>query len=445
VAINSRKFGGLQVRVAAMCTVITGIDGYDIASAGFSVPVLSDLWHLPPQAFTQVLVLGSIGLFFGALLSGPAGDWFGRKPSLIGAVFVFGLFSVLSALSGSLTVLTLMRFLTGLGLGAAIPLTVALVSDYTPRARHAAVVASMATGFPLGALLGGLVAAKVVQNYGWQSVYLIGGVVPLLYVPFLIAWLPESLQFLVRRDGISQRVAGMLKTMDITLQPIDAVAALSAASAGNPVFALFSDGFAVRTILLWIVFAMNFLTTYCLLNWLPSLFHSGGMTNGEAIFATTMFQPGGLIGGLLIGHLCDRFGAERTLVVTVLIGAVFVVLLGFVSLPFFGTVLVMMGIGFGNGGSQMSMNALAGAVYPPQFRSTGTGWALGIGRLGNIFGPWVGGIMLSFGWAPQSIILTTAVPVLVVAAALTALRIVRSADAAQLRPALPSVNPVASI
>ncbi len=118
-AINSRKFGGLQVRVAAMCTVVTAIDGYDISSAGYAVPMLSEAWHLPPQAFTQALVLGSIGLFVGALVSGPAGDRFGRKPSLIGAVFVFGLFSVLSAFAGSLPVLTVMRFCTGLGLGAA--------------------------------------------------------------------------------------------------------------------------------------------------------------------------------------------------------------------------------------------------------------------------------------------------------------------------------------
>ncbi len=304
----------------------------------------------------------------------------------------------------------------------------------------------MATGFPLGALIGGLVASKVVHDYGWQSVYLIGGIVPLLYVPCLMIWLPESLQFIVLREGVSGRAAAILKRLNITLPPIDAIAATATpVSAGNPVFALFRDGYAVRTLLLWIVLAMNFLTTYLLLNWLPSLFHAGGMTNGEAIFATTMFQPGGLVGGLLIGHLCDRYGAERTLTITVLIGAVFVVLLGFASLPFVGTVLVMVGIGFGNGGSQMSMNALAGAIYPSPIRSTGAGWELGIGRLGNIFGPWVGGIMLSFNWAPESIILTAAVPPLVAVAALTLLRIVRSADGAAPQPALPSVGSAAKV
>jgi MFS transporter, AAHS family, 4-hydroxybenzoate transporter len=429
-AMNTRKFGGLQIVVAAMCTVITAIDGYDISSAGFATPALSDAWHLPPRAFTQVLVTGSIGLFVGALLSGPIGDWIGRKPTLVSAVFIFGLFSVLSALADSIAFLTAMRFLTGLGLGAAIPLTVALVSDYTPRARHAAIVASMATGFPLGAMIGGFIAARIVQDHGWQSVFLIGGVVPLLYVPVLMIWLPESLQFLVLRQGLSARATALASRMDIDLKAAARAATETpaAVSRSNPMIALFENGYAVRTVLIWIVMAMNFLTTYCLLNWLPALFHADGMTTGEAILATTMFQPGGLVGGLLIGHLCDRYGAERALTVTVLIGAAFVVLLGFATLPFIGVLAVMAGIGFGNGGSQMSMNALAGAIYPPQMRSTGVGWALGVGRLGNILGPTVGGIMLSFGWAPQSIILVAAVPALAAVAALTSLRIVRSSD-----------------
>jgi AAHS family 4-hydroxybenzoate transporter-like MFS transporter len=163
-AIKNRSYGRFQLRVALLCAFVTAFDGYDISSAGFATPALSDAWHLPPQQFTAALVGGSIGLFVGALASGPMGDKMGRKVPLMLAVLIFGLFSVLSAASVSLPMLIAMRFITGLDLGAAIPLTVALVSDYTPTARDGAVVASMATGFPLGAMVGGVVAEARISS-----------------------------------------------------------------------------------------------------------------------------------------------------------------------------------------------------------------------------------------------------------------------------------------
>jgi AAHS family 4-hydroxybenzoate transporter-like MFS transporter len=432
-AIKDRAFGRFQLRVTAMCFLVTAFDGYDLSSAGFATPALSDAWQLPPQAFTPALVAGSIGLFCGALASGPMGDRIGRKVSLVSAILIFGMFSLLSAASGSLPALVAMRFITGLGLGAAIPLTVALVSDYTPRARHAAVVATMATGFSVGALVGGVVASRIVHDFGWQSIFIIGGLAPLVYVPIMIMWLPESVQFLVLRDGFSGRARALLRHMNIEPKEADiGPAAPAGAAQKNPVVLLFSDGFSTRTILLWIVFAMHFLTTYLLTSWLPSLFHAEGMSTADSIFATTMFQPGAIVGGLVIGWLCDRFGAERTLVVTVAIGASFIVALGLVAVPFIGTLVLIVGIGVGIGGSQQSMNALAGAVYPPQFRSTGTGWALGIGRLGNIFGPFIGGVMLSFGLPPTLIIMVAAVPAIFVITALVLLGIVRRRAASPL-------------
>jgi MFS transporter, AAHS family, 4-hydroxybenzoate transporter len=422
--IKKAPYSGFQLRVAVMCSLVTAFDGYDISSSGFATPALSDAWQMPPQAFTPALLAASIGLFVGALGSGPTGDLLGRKMSLIGAVFIFGLFSVLSATAGSLPVLVALRFVTGLGLGAAIPLTVALVSDYTPNARHAGVVASMASGFPVGALIGGVVASRLVHDYGWQSIFLIGGVLPLAYVPVMLVWLPESVQFLALRDGLSDRVRALLARMNLDPKQIG-LDATAPVVRENPLVLLFSDGYGTRTLLLWVVFSMHFLTTYLLLSWLPSLFHAEGMSTGDAIFATAMFQPGGMVGGFLIGWLCDRFGAERTLITTVLIGAAFIVALGLLTVPFTGTVLLIAGIGFGIGGSQMSMNALAGAVYPPHFRSTGAGWALGIGRLGNIFGPFVGGVMLAFGLPPTLIIMVAAIPALVVIATLAALDVVR--------------------
>ena len=407
--------------MAILCAVVTAFDGYDISSAGIAAPALADAWRMAPQAFTPALVWGSIGLFVGAVSSGLLGDRLGRKASIVVAVLLFGVFSILCALAPSVPMLTLFRFGTGLGLGAAIPLTVALASDYTPRACHAQAVASMATGFPLGAAIGGFAAARLVHAYGWQSIFIIGGVAPLLYLPVLAALLPESPQVLARREGLSDRVRGLLSRMGAELEPADIAAAPRHQARTQALTVLFGQGFAGRTLLLWAALSLHFLVTYLLLSWLPSLFHAEGLTTGQSILATTMFQPGGLVGGLAIGWFCDRFGAERSLVCTVLIGAVFIAILGLAAMPFTGTLLIMAGVGFGVGGSQMSMNALAGALYPPQVRATGVGWALGIGRLGNIVGPFVGGVMLTFHLLPHVIILTALGPAIGVALALSSL------------------------
>ena len=424
--IKAGAFGAFQLRVALLCAVVTAFDGYDITSAGIATPALADAWHLHPQAFTVTLTWGSVGLFLGAISSGLIGDRFGRKVSLVAVTALFGLFSVLCGLSVSVPMLTVMRFGAGLGLGATIPLAVALVSDYAPSARHSQVVASMVTGFPLGALLGGLAASQIVHRYGWSSIFLIGGIAPLLYVPILAWLLPESIQVLARREGLSGRVRALLAKMRIVLNSAEMAADGPEAPAPvNTVAALFAPRYAPRTALVWIVLALHFLLASLLVSWMPSVFHAEGLSTGQAILATIMFQPGALAGGLLVGWLCDRFGSEITLASAVLVGVLFVLALGLLPTPLVAKMVLIAGIGFGLGGSQASMNALAGAVYPPQFRATGVGWALGAGRLGNIFGPLTGGLMLSVGGSPRAVILSAVAPAMMVMLALMGLRALR--------------------
>ena len=202
-ALENQRLGPLQIRVAALCTLVQVCDGYDINSVGIAVPSLTHAWGLPGPAFTTAFLWSSIGILVGALSSGPIGDRVGRKPLLLASLLIFGVASVLTAFSGSLTMLAIWRFFTGLGIGGAMPGTVALTGDYTPQRLRATVIMATFTGAPLGGFLCGQLAGVLLPAFGWQGIFLVGGVVPLVLVLILALWLPESPRFLAARGALS--------------------------------------------------------------------------------------------------------------------------------------------------------------------------------------------------------------------------------------------------
>src|SRR5438046_1425843 len=204
-ALENQRLGHLQLRVAALCTLVQICDGYDINSIGVAVPSLTHAWNLPGPAFTTAFVWSSIGILVGALSSGPIGDRFGRKPLLLASIAIFGVASLLSAFAGSLTTLAVLRFFTGLGIGGAMPGTVALTGDYTPQRLRATVIMATFTGAPIGGFLCGQVAGLVLPSFGWPGIFIVGGVVPLLIFVALLLSLPESPRFLAARGSLTRR------------------------------------------------------------------------------------------------------------------------------------------------------------------------------------------------------------------------------------------------
>jgi AAHS family 4-hydroxybenzoate transporter-like MFS transporter len=412
-AIDARGVHGIVLRVVGLCTAILALDGYDTTTMGFAIPSLAGAWGRKPAAFTQPLVAGSVGMLLGALIAGPVADRVGRKPVLLACVIAFAIFSLLSATSDSLLMLTCMRFLTGLGLGGAVPTTVSLVADYSPGRRKAALVAAMTTGIPVGSVLSGLVAARVLGHFGWQSLFIIGGILPLILLPVLLLWLPESVHFIVARNKTSARNRAIVESYAIESSSVADVQLVR----GNPVLELFKNGLALRTLLLWTMFVCNFLAVYIMLLWLPSILHLGGASGPASAFAATMFPLGALIGGYALTIPIDRFGAPRSLVVSLLVGACAVLWLAHGPMSYNATVLTILCAGLGIGGSTMGMNGITGLTYPPFIRATGSGWATGIGRLGNILGPLVGGILLGMELPPTAIFTFTCYPVIIAAIA----------------------------
>ena len=395
--------GHHPVRIAILCAICLGLEGYDNGALGFAIPSLSAAWHLHPADFTRTLVIGSFGLLIGALTAGLLGDLIRRRTVLIACVVVFGACSLLMALAANPSELAVLRFLVGTGLGGALPLAVAITTDFSPPGRQGLLVTLMGCGFPLGGVIGGVIASQLIGAYGWPSIFILGGVAPLAIVPALLAWLPDRVPDL----ATARHLRGPWK---------------------NPIAGLFSQGYAIRTILLWIVFIANFVTTYFVSSWLPSILHADGYTPANAILVTEMFQVGGIGGTILVGRLLDGLGAERVLTCSLSVAAIFTVALGLQALSVPVTALVVLGIGLGVAGSQNGMDALAGATYPAEIRSTGTGWALGIGRIGSIGGSLLGGSLLALGWAPRTTILTAAIPLAIAVAAMATLAVLRARD-----------------
>ena len=198
-ALENQRLGGLQLRVAALCTLVQICDGYDLNSVAWAAPSLISEWHLPPSAFAIAFLWSSIGIMVGALSAGPIGDRFGRRPLLLASLAIFGIASLLTAVVGSLSMLSLLRLFTGVGIGGGFSGAAALTGDYAPHRLRATMIMATFTGAPIGGFLGGQIVALLLAQWGWRMIFVLGGIFPLALVPVLVLWLSESPQFLATK------------------------------------------------------------------------------------------------------------------------------------------------------------------------------------------------------------------------------------------------------
>jgi MFS transporter, AAHS family, 4-hydroxybenzoate transporter len=416
--IDQQPVGGFQIKLLLACAAVLVLDGFDTTAIGFVAPVLAREWGLTKGALGPVFSAGLFGLMIGALVFGPLADRIGRRKIIIFSTLAFGIGALATAFVQDVNTLLAIRFLTGLGLGGAMPNTIAMTSEFSPRRRRATMVMIMFCGFSAGAALGGLLAAALIPQFGWRSVFVVGGVAPLLLVPILALRLPESVRFLALTGAANARVAELLGLISpkAMFQPATQFVVHEPGLAGMPVLHLFRAGRTLVTLLLWVVFFMSLLDLYFLTNWLPTVLNDLGASVSAAAVIGSMLQVGGVIGALALGSIIDRF-SFRALALVYFI-AIFAV--GSIGQLGHSTVLVAIAIfvaGFCMVGGQIAANALAATFYPTSIRATGVGWALGIGRVGSIVGPLVGGMLLTMKWSAGAVFLAAATAALCAALA----------------------------
>jgi MFS transporter, AAHS family, 4-hydroxybenzoate transporter len=415
-ALENQRLGSLQIRVAVLCTLIQICDGYDINSIGWAVPSLIHTWHLPPPAFTTAFLWSSVGIMIGALAAGPIGDRLGRRPLLMGSLTIFGIASLASAFAGSLGALSILRFFTGLGIGGAFPGAASLAGDYAPRRLRATMIMATFTGAPIGGFLGGQIVALLLhQGFAWPVIFMLGGAFPLVLVLVIAAWLPESPRFLAARAGLAARERALLERLDIAPGQVERHTIDLAR--GNPIKMLFGEGYALQTLLLWVIFFCSLLNLFLFAYWLPTVLNLIGFTPGQAVFASSLRDFGAIWAALYLGLAIDRIGPERSLAFHYAAGAVFIALIALVAMPYAALLAVIFLSGLTIIGSQTGANATCGKLYPARMRTSGLGWALGVGRLGGIAAPALGGYLLALKLPPREIFLSACLFAIIAAVA----------------------------
>ncbi len=420
--IDAQPVGQFLMGLAAICGLILAADGFDTQAIGYVAPAVVKEWGVDKPALGPVFSAGLFGLLIGSLIAGPLADSIGRRPVLIGATAWFGIGTLLTSFAGSLDEMLWLRFLTGLGLGGALPNCVALVSEYAPKRRRAVLITSMFCGFSIGAALGGVLASQILPHFGWRAVFWVGGTAPLLLIPLIFWKLPESLRVLVSKGQLGRieqvltrmRTAGKVLAEDLAIPAEDH-------RQDFPIRRLFMEGRAAPTLFLWLAFFMNLLSLYFMTNWLPIISHDAGLAVGEAILVTAMFQTGGTAGGIAVGWFADTFRPQWVLTGTFLGAALFIAAMGTAGKSYAILAALSFGAGFSVVGSQIGANALAGIFYPASVRSTGVGWALGIGRFGAVVGPLIGGLLLAMKIPVSTLFLLSAIPSLCAALSILAM------------------------
>lgn len=415
--IDNAKFTQFHWKVLFWCTLIIIFDGYDLVIYGVVLPILMEQWQLSPMVAG---ILGSTALFgmmVGAMTFGTLSDKWGRKRVIILCVVLFSGFTALNGLAQNPWQFGIMRFIAGLGIGGVMPNVVSLMTEYSPKKIRSTLVAVMFSGYAIGGMLSAGLGIWIVPSFGWQMMFYLA-VVPLLMLPLIIKFLPDSVGFLLR-EGRDDEAREILRTIDPSQQVSegDTLSQPSAKASSAPLKELFQQGRVISTMMFWTAFFMCLLMVYALGSWLPQLMSMAGYALSSSLMFLMVLNIGAIVGAIGGGWLADRFHPRSVLVAFFLLAAVSLSLLGFEN-PMWVLYSLVAVAGATTIGSQILLYAYVAQFYPINIRSTGLGWASGIGRNGAIVGPLLGGGLMALAMPHHLNFIAFAIPGLIAAIAI---------------------------
>lgn len=385
-----------RVGMLFVCFLVVLLDGLDTGSIALVAPMLAREWGLTPAMLTPAFIATSVGAVAGYISCGPLIRRFGQRTIGIASVVLFGAGTLLTTAAYDVSSLSILRFVTAIGFGGALPIAVTVSSNVMPEKFRSTAAVLVATGLSAGGVVGGLISGPLMLKYGWPSIFIVGGVLPLLLLP-LFSWVLSASDRVLTKAGVD------------------------AGGPSHSIAALFADGFGLHTGLLWLFAFLIFMVTYALSSWIPTLLVDFGFSPTQAPLAAAAFGAGGLAGNMLVLLIVGRFGIKPTLMITSLCAIASVIAVSCATMPS-GLLLPLIGvIGAGLISGCVGQSALAVSLYPAGLRTIGVGWAAALGRIGSIVGPAVGGVLLAFNWSARDIILTVIPPTAAAMLALAAM------------------------
>ncbi len=410
--VEGTPLGVFQTLVFAQCFLCMVVDGFDIQAMSYAAPSIIAQWGISGASLGPVFSASLLGMLIGSLAFGSVADRIGRRPVLLMATTALSIMMFFTARSTGVTELLVLRILTGIAMGAIVPNVAALSTEYAPRYNRVMLLMLVASGMLVGGITGGAIAAALIPHYGWQAVFYVGSIAPLCLTILMYFALPESLQWCVLRNRHLDRVRRTLTKIQpgFNPDPSNTMVVAEQPRKGRRLPQLFTEGRLVGTLLLWLINFMNMLCVYFLASWTPVLMSGAGHNPSQAVLAGTSMWVGGLVGSWLLGWFVDPRGFAAVLVPAFTLAAFAIVFFsrcyGSINLAYLALAL----IGFGILGGQSAVNAMAATFYPTALRGTGAGWAMGLGRLGGICGPFIGATLMQLQWSTTDLLVITVVP-----------------------------------
>ncbi|HVY58852.1 MAG TPA: MFS transporter [Xanthobacteraceae bacterium] len=414
--VDASPTGAFILGVVALCAGVSFLDGFDILAISYVAPVIGKAWALPKEAFGPIFAAHYVGASLGSVFFGWYADRYGRRMGVIVPTAIFGVFALLTVFAYDFRSLLLLRALIGVGLGGALSNAIAMVAEYSPHRARATLVSLMYAAFPLGGVLGGPLSAFLIPRYGWQSVFVVGGVLPLLLMLALVLWLNESIRFLVLSRAPADRIGSLLHRISPAFRYAagdEFILGQKQDISTRPTREIFSREHVRATVLLCLAAFTAQLVIVYVVTWMPLVLASIGMPVTSAILASVAFSVGGIVGAIGLARLIDRYKSYGWLIATFFASAAAIAGIGFLAADWYALLAITAVTGLLTVGANIVLSAYSATVYPTSIRSTGVGWVVGWGRVGAIAGALFGTALVAIGLTIESAYMIAAVPAVV--------------------------------